>query len=101
MDTLLFLQHYWWFLISLLGALLVFLLFVQGGQGLLYTMGRTEAERAADRGYARPHRHIDVVEAIPHHKMGLRMARRHTFVNLPLLKARIRPRAVVCVDPSV
>ena len=44
-DTLLFLQHYWWFLISLLGALLVFLLFVQGGQGLLYTMGRTEAER--------------------------------------------------------
>ena len=46
MDTLLFLQHYWWFLISLLGALLVFLLFVQGGQGLLYTMGRTEAERA-------------------------------------------------------
>ena len=45
MDTLLFLQHYWWFLISLLGALLVFLLFVQGCQGLLYTMGRTEAER--------------------------------------------------------
>ena len=45
MDTLHFLQHYWWFLISLLGALLVFLLFVQGGQGLLYTMGRTEAER--------------------------------------------------------
>ena len=45
MDTLLFLQHYWWFLISLMGALLVFLLFVQGGQGLLYTMGRTEAER--------------------------------------------------------
>ena len=45
MDTLRFLQHYWWFLISLLGALLVFLLFVQGGQGLLYTMGRTEAER--------------------------------------------------------
>ena len=31
MDTLALLQHYWWFLISLLGALLVFLLFVQGG----------------------------------------------------------------------
>jgi len=42
MDTLLFLQHYWWFLISLLGALLVFLLF---GQGLLYCLGRTEEER--------------------------------------------------------
>lgn len=45
MDTLQLLQHYWWFIISLLGALLVFLLFVQGGQGLLYTMGRTEAQR--------------------------------------------------------
>ena len=45
MDTLVFLQHYWWFLISLLGALLVFLLFVQGGQALLYDVGRTEAER--------------------------------------------------------
>ena len=45
MDTLSLLQHYWWFIISLLGALLVFLLFVQGGQGLLYVMGRTEAER--------------------------------------------------------
>ena len=42
MDTLALLQHYWWFLISLLGALLVFLLFVQGGQSLLYTIGRTE-----------------------------------------------------------
>lgn len=30
------LQSYWWFLISLLGALLVFLLFVQGGQTLLF-----------------------------------------------------------------
>ena len=33
-----FLQNYWWFLVSLLGALLVFLLFVQGGNScLLYT----------------------------------------------------------------
>ena len=45
MDTLTFLQHYWWLLISLLGALLVFLLFVQGGQALLYDLGRTEEER--------------------------------------------------------
>ena len=45
MDTLLFLQHYWWFLISLLGALLVFLLFVQGGQAMLYDLGRTDEER--------------------------------------------------------
>ena len=46
MDTVyIFLQHYWWFIISLLGALLVFLLFVQGGQGMLYLIGRTDTER--------------------------------------------------------
>ena len=33
-STYILLQHYWWFLVSLLGALLVFLLFVQGGQSL-------------------------------------------------------------------
>lgn len=40
-----FLQQYWWFLVSLLGALLVFLMFVQGGQSLLYTIGKTEMEQ--------------------------------------------------------
>ncbi|MDF9829209.1 cytochrome d ubiquinol oxidase subunit II [Parabacteroides sp. PF5-6] len=45
MDTYNILQHYWWFLISLLGALLVFLLFVQGGQSLLFTMGKTEIQQ--------------------------------------------------------
>lgn len=40
-----FFQAYWWFLISLLGALLVFLFFVQGGQTLLYTIGKNELER--------------------------------------------------------
>ncbi|MGL4852095.1 MAG: cytochrome d ubiquinol oxidase subunit II [Phocaeicola sp.] len=40
-----FLQQYWWFLVSLLGSLLVFLLFVQGGNSLLFTLGRTEEER--------------------------------------------------------
>ena len=37
-----FFQHYWWFLISLLGALLVFLMFVQGGQSLIYRLGKTD-----------------------------------------------------------
>jgi cytochrome d ubiquinol oxidase subunit II len=41
----LFLQAYWWFLVSLLGALLVFLLFVQGGNSLLFQLGKTEEER--------------------------------------------------------
>ena len=45
MDTLTLLQHYWWLIISLLGALLVFLLFVQGGQAMLYDLGRTDEER--------------------------------------------------------
>jgi cytochrome d ubiquinol oxidase subunit II len=40
-----FFQHYWWAIISLLGGILVFLLFVQGGQGQLYSIGRTPAAR--------------------------------------------------------
>lgn len=40
-----FYQHYWWFLVSLLAAILVFLLFVQGGQSLLFRIGKTEMER--------------------------------------------------------
>ncbi|HTX87991.1 MAG TPA: cytochrome d ubiquinol oxidase subunit II [Bacteroidales bacterium] len=39
------LQQYWWVIVSLLGSLLVFLMFVQGGQTLLYTLGKTETER--------------------------------------------------------
>lgn len=39
------LQHYWWFIISLLAGILVFMLFVQGGQGLLYSIGKTEEAR--------------------------------------------------------
>ena len=45
METYAILQHYWWLIISLLGALLVFLLFMQGGQAQLYRIGRTPAER--------------------------------------------------------
>ena len=45
-STYIFLQHYWWFIISLLGALLVFLLFVQGGNSLLFRLGKNETERA-------------------------------------------------------
>jgi cytochrome d ubiquinol oxidase subunit II len=39
------LQQYWWMIISLLGSFLVFLLFVQGGQTLIYRLGKTESER--------------------------------------------------------
>ena len=39
------LQHYWWFLISLVGGLLVFLLFVQGGQSMLFSLGKKDEHR--------------------------------------------------------
>ena len=45
MVTYEFLQNYWWFLIALLGGLLVFLLFVQGGNALIFLAGKTEDER--------------------------------------------------------
>lgn len=45
MYAYIFLQHYWWFVVSLLGALLVFLLFVQGGNSLLFCLGKTEEQK--------------------------------------------------------
>ena len=45
MNTYIFLQHYWWFIVSLLGAILVFLLFVQGGNSLLFCLGKTEEQK--------------------------------------------------------
>ncbi len=45
MITYSFLQQYWWFLVSLLGALLVFLMFVQGANSLVFSLGRTPEER--------------------------------------------------------
>ncbi|MCI7310723.1 MAG: cytochrome d ubiquinol oxidase subunit II [Prevotella sp.] len=43
--TYTFFQEYWWFLVSLLGALLVFLMFVQGANTLIFDLGKTELER--------------------------------------------------------
>ena len=43
--SMLALQQYWWVLVSVLAALFVFLMFVQGGQTLLYSIGKTEAEK--------------------------------------------------------
>ena len=45
MIDYIFLQNYWWFLIALLGGLLVFLLFVQGGNALIFLAGKSEDER--------------------------------------------------------
>lgn len=44
-TTYILLQQYWWLIVSVLGALLVFLLFIQGGQSLIYRVGKTDDER--------------------------------------------------------
>ena len=45
MITYAFLQQYWWLIISILGGLLVFLLFVQGGNALIFPAGKTEEDK--------------------------------------------------------
>jgi cytochrome d ubiquinol oxidase subunit II len=45
MVSHLFLQHYWWFIVSLLAGLLVFLLFVQGGQSFVFSLPRTALQK--------------------------------------------------------
>ncbi len=40
-----FLQHYWWFLISLIGGIFAFLLFVQGGQSMIFSLAKTDQQR--------------------------------------------------------
>jgi len=45
MFTYSFLQHYWWFIISLLAGILTFLLFIQGGQTMLFSLAKSEDER--------------------------------------------------------
>lgn len=41
----LFLQHYWWVIISVLASLLVFLMFVQGGQSVIYSLPQNEHQK--------------------------------------------------------
>jgi cytochrome d ubiquinol oxidase subunit II len=45
MITHIFLQNYWWLIVSLLASLLVFLMFVQGGQTFLYSLPANDAQR--------------------------------------------------------
>ena len=45
MFTYSFLQHYWWFLISLIAGIFAFLLFVQGGQSMLFSLSKTKEEK--------------------------------------------------------
>ena len=40
-----FLQHYWWFIVSLLGALLVFMMFVQGANSVMFSLSANDDER--------------------------------------------------------
>jgi cytochrome d ubiquinol oxidase subunit II len=45
MISHIFLQHYWWIIISLLASLLVFLMFVQGGQSMIFSLPRNETQK--------------------------------------------------------
>src|SRR5512133_2805887 len=45
MISYLFLQHYWWIVIAVLAGILVFLLFVQGGQSLIFSLPSDEAQK--------------------------------------------------------
>lgn len=45
MISHLFLQHYWWVIVSLLAGLLVFLMFVQGGQSVIFSLPRTGTQK--------------------------------------------------------
>jgi cytochrome bd ubiquinol oxidase subunit II len=44
--SLISLQQYWWLIVSLLGALFVFLMFVQGGETLFFTIAKNEEEKS-------------------------------------------------------
>jgi cytochrome d ubiquinol oxidase subunit II len=45
MISLLFLQHYWWIIVSVLASLLVLLMFVQGGQSMIYTLPQNDIQK--------------------------------------------------------
>jgi len=45
MISHLFLQSYWWIIVSLLASLLVFLMFVQGGQSFIFTLPGNEMQK--------------------------------------------------------
>ena len=45
MISQIFLQHYWWIIVSILASLLVFLMFVQGGQSLIYSLPQNNIQK--------------------------------------------------------
>lgn len=45
MISHLFLQHYWWIIVSLLAGSLVLLMFVQGGQSLIFSLPKNELHK--------------------------------------------------------
>lgn len=45
MISQIFLQHYWWIIISVLASFLVFLMFVQGGQSVIYSLPENDTQK--------------------------------------------------------
>ncbi len=46
MISYMFLQHYWWIIVSVLASLLVFLMFVQGGQSLIFSLPKSDIQKS-------------------------------------------------------
>ena len=46
MISYMFLQHYWWIIVSVLASLLVFLMFVQGGQSLIFSLPKSDTQKS-------------------------------------------------------
>jgi cytochrome d ubiquinol oxidase subunit II len=46
MISMVFLQHYWWLIVSILASLLVFLMFVQGGQTMIFSLPQNDAQKS-------------------------------------------------------
>ena len=91
-----FLQSYWWFLVSLLGALLVFLMFVQGANTLIFCLGKTEEDRVNNL--------VSITDGYFNqkaHHLNVNVLRRETLIDAmenpdkyPLLTIRVSGYAV-------
>ena len=80
------LQIYWWFVISLLGGLLVALLFVQGGQTMLWSPGKSQLGTPVVPATGEPERKSLMVNALGR-KWEL------TFTTLVVFGARFSHRS--------
>ena len=85
-----FLQNYWWLIISLLAGLLVFLMFVQGGQSFIFSLPRNDIQRKMIVNCTRPQVGVHL-----HHSCHFR---RSIFCLFPALLCNQFRRSILGVD---